>query len=223
MSECEHDVGSRAAPPGAGRAHFPRDGRTSGRAGGGRRAGRGTSGGRIRLAGVLAVPRGRRQRSSVSPRMVLTEFAKSTFGTADKPVLLTGMAVVIVAVAAVAGIAVPAQRPPGRGGRRGARAGRAVAAVILAPAFAPLDLLAPARGAAAGVGVLRTLHRRRGGGLPGPAPPRPDGGRAVPVPGPSRRGCWPLVGRGRLLVAGRRGGRLVARGRARRRRTPAGS
>ncbi len=39
----------------------------------------------------------------LSPQPVV-EFAKNTFGTADKPVLLAGMAVVIAAVAAVAGL-----------------------------------------------------------------------------------------------------------------------
>ena len=93
----------------------------------------------------------------LSPQ-VLTEFAKNTFGTADKPVLLTGMAVVILAVAAVAGLLSRHRERPGVVvvtvlGLLG------FAAVILAPAFAPLDLLAPAAALVAGVGVFRLLHR----------------------------------------------------------------
>jgi DMSO/TMAO reductase YedYZ molybdopterin-dependent catalytic subunit len=93
----------------------------------------------------------------LSPQ-VLTEFAKTTFGTADKMVLLTGMAVVIVAVAAIAGLLSRYQARPGVVtvtvlGLLG------FAAVILAPAFAPLDLLAPAAALVAGVGVFRSLHR----------------------------------------------------------------
>ena len=45
----------------------------------------------------------------------LTEFAKATFGTADKPVLLAGMAVVIACIAALAGLA--SRRHPGPGDR----------------------------------------------------------------------------------------------------------
>ncbi len=87
----------------------------------------------------------------------LTEFAKATFGTADKPVLLGGMAVVIVAVAALAGLA--SRRRPGPGvvvvvvlGVLG------FAAVLFAPAFAPLDVLAPTASLVVGIGVFRWLH-----------------------------------------------------------------
>ena len=48
----------------------------------------------------------------LSPQ-ALTEFAKSAFGTADKPVLLAGMAVVIAAVAAVAGLLARRRAGPG--------------------------------------------------------------------------------------------------------------
>ncbi|GAA1285914.1 molybdopterin-dependent oxidoreductase [Pseudonocardia aurantiaca] len=87
----------------------------------------------------------------------LTEFAKSAFGTADKTVLLAGMAVVIAAVAAGAGLA----------SRRSSTPGAVVvavlgllgfAAVAAMPAFAPLDLLAPAAALAAGLTVMRRLH-----------------------------------------------------------------
>lgn len=87
----------------------------------------------------------------------LTEFAKETFGTADKPVLLGGMAVVIGLVAAAAGLASRLRPTPGVTvvtvlGVLG------FLAVIFAPAFAPLDLVAPAVSLVAGVGVFRLLH-----------------------------------------------------------------
>jgi DMSO/TMAO reductase YedYZ molybdopterin-dependent catalytic subunit len=87
----------------------------------------------------------------------LVEFAKSTFGTADKPVLLVGVGVVLLLVAGAAGLA----------SRRQARPGVVVvvvlgllgiAAVVISPTFAPLDLLAPAAALATGVTVLRKLH-----------------------------------------------------------------
>ena len=87
----------------------------------------------------------------------LTEFAKAAFGTADKPVLLSGMAVVIAAVAALAGLA--SRRRPGPGLAVVAVLGLlGVAAVLSAPVFAPLDLLAPAVSLVTGIGVLRRLH-----------------------------------------------------------------
>lgn len=87
----------------------------------------------------------------------LTEFAKATFGTADKPVLLGGMAVVIAIVAALAGIA--SRRRPGPGLTLVTVLGvLGFLAVIFAPTFSPLDLIAPAVSLAAGVGVFRLLH-----------------------------------------------------------------
>jgi DMSO/TMAO reductase YedYZ molybdopterin-dependent catalytic subunit len=98
----------------------------------------------------------------------LVEFATSTFGTADKTVLLAGVTTVLVAAAALAGLA--ARRRPGP----------AVAVVVLlgvlagaaartAPAFAPLDLLPSVVATVTGVGALRWLHRRMAGGVaPGP-------------------------------------------------------
>ncbi len=87
----------------------------------------------------------------------LTEFAKTTFGTADKPILLSGIAVVIAVVAVLAGIA----------SRRSMRPGLVVvvvlgvlgfAAVAIAPVFSPLDLIAPLVSLAAGVLSFRWLH-----------------------------------------------------------------
>jgi DMSO/TMAO reductase YedYZ molybdopterin-dependent catalytic subunit len=88
----------------------------------------------------------------------LTEFAKATFGTADKPVLLAGMAVVIAAVAAIAGLA--SRRSPGPAvAVLIVLGGLGAAAVVSAPTFAPLDILAPASALAVGVGAIRWLHR----------------------------------------------------------------
>jgi DMSO/TMAO reductase YedYZ molybdopterin-dependent catalytic subunit len=88
----------------------------------------------------------------------LTEFAKTTFGTADKPVLLTGMAVVIAAVAALAGLV--GRRRPARGLVVVALLGLlGLAAVVAAPVFAPADLVAPAVALLAGLAVFAGLHR----------------------------------------------------------------
>jgi DMSO/TMAO reductase YedYZ molybdopterin-dependent catalytic subunit len=102
----------------------------------------------------------------------LTEFAKTTFGTADKPVLLGGMAVVIAAVAAVAGLASRRRRTPGVAVVT-AMGVLGFLAVVLAPVFAPLDLVAPAVSLAVGVGVFRRLHGlalRTYGGVDAPGP-----------------------------------------------------
>lgn len=87
----------------------------------------------------------------------LVEFAKTAFGTADKVVLLAGVGVVLVLVAVGAGLASQRQPRPGVAvvtvlGLLG------LAAVMFSPAFAPLDLLAPAAALASGVTVLRRLH-----------------------------------------------------------------
>ncbi|MFC5952513.1 molybdopterin-dependent oxidoreductase [Pseudonocardia lutea] len=84
-------------------------------------------------------------------------FAKSAFGTADKPVLLAGMAVVLLLVAVAAGLAsrrsvVPAQVVIGILGLAG------IAAVVLGPAFTAADLIAPVVATAAGLWTVRTLH-----------------------------------------------------------------
>lgn len=91
----------------------------------------------------------------------LTEFAKATFGVADKPVLLAGMAVVITVVAAAAGLA----------SRRSATAGLVVltalgalgfAAVGFAPTFTARDLVAPAVALAVGLLVFAGLRASAG-------------------------------------------------------------
>lgn len=113
----------------------------------------------------------------------LTEFAKATFGLADKPVLLGGIAVVSTAVAAAAGLA----------SRRRAVAGLAVVAVLgvlglAAVGFAPVatarDLAAPGAALVAGLLVFAGLHALAVRAY------RPDG--ADHGAGPSRRAV--LVG-----------------------------
>jgi DMSO/TMAO reductase YedYZ molybdopterin-dependent catalytic subunit len=87
----------------------------------------------------------------------LTEFAKVTFGTADKPILLAGMFVVITLVAAGAGLL--SRRRPGPGVTAVVVLGLlGLAAVVFAPTFAPLDLVAPVLSIGAGVAAFRWLH-----------------------------------------------------------------
>ncbi|NMH98010.1 molybdopterin-dependent oxidoreductase [Pseudonocardia sp. K10HN5] len=137
----------------------------------------------------------------------LTEFAKTTFGTADKPVLLGGMAVVIALVAAAAGIA--SRRNPGPGVAVVVVLGvLGFLAVLFVPVFAPLDLVAPLASLLAGVLVFRFLH-----GLAlrtyAAAAAGPSGGPAV-----SRRGVLigssAAVGVGALAAGA--GGLFLGRG-----------
>ncbi|WP_425469144.1 molybdopterin-dependent oxidoreductase [Pseudonocardia hierapolitana] len=87
----------------------------------------------------------------------LVEFAKAAFGTADKPVLLAGMAVVIAGLAALAGIA--SRRHPGPGIAVVVALGvLGLGAVMFEPSFSPLDMLAPTVSLVVGVAVLRWLH-----------------------------------------------------------------
>ncbi|WP_240157452.1 molybdopterin-dependent oxidoreductase [Pseudonocardia broussonetiae] len=131
----------------------------------------------------------------------LVEFAKSAFGTADKPVLLAGMALVLAAAAAGAGLASRARPQPG------VRAITALgllgfAAVALSPAFTPVDLLAPAASAGAGILVLRRLHA-----LAQPRPATAGPGRRSVLAGASgvvAFGALAAGGLGQLL-----GGRLT--------------
>jgi DMSO/TMAO reductase YedYZ molybdopterin-dependent catalytic subunit len=92
----------------------------------------------------------------ISPQW-LVEFAKSAFGTADKPVLLAGMAVVIGLVAVAAGLA-SRQRPTTGVAVVVALGVVGFLAVASAPTFAALDLVAPAVSLAVGVIVFRRLH-----------------------------------------------------------------
>lgn len=143
----------------------------------------------------------------ISPQW-LTEFAKATFGTADKPILLSGMALVILLLSAAAGLASRRDPRPGVGfvvvlGIAG------LVAVYFAPSFAPLDLVAPLASLGVGVVVFRRLHalapRDR---TPDPAPAGSGGGRV------SRRGVLvgttAAVGIGALAAGG--GGLALGRG-----------
>jgi DMSO/TMAO reductase YedYZ molybdopterin-dependent catalytic subunit len=133
----------------------------------------------------------------------LTEFAKTNLGTNDKPVLLVGIFVVITLIAAAAGLA--SRTRPTWGVRVVTAMGViGAAAVIYAPVFAPLDLVAPAVATVAGIVAFRWLHQL---GLRARTP-APDGS------GVSRRtvlvGGSAAVGLGALASAA--GGTLLARG-----------
>jgi DMSO/TMAO reductase YedYZ molybdopterin-dependent catalytic subunit len=93
----------------------------------------------------------------ISPQW-LVEFAKSSFGTADKVVLFAGMAVVIGLLAA--GIGILGRRDESRAVFGIVALGAvAVVAVLAAPTFGLLDLLAPAAALLTGPPVFRALHR----------------------------------------------------------------
>ena len=122
----------------------------------------------------------------------LVEFAKAAFGTADKPVLLAGIAVVLAGVAAVAGLA--SRRQPG------ALVGTVVVlgtlglgAVMFAPSFSPLDVLAPTAALVVGVAVARWLHGLAAGAVRGDGPADP-GRRAVVVRAATAVGVASLAG-----------------------------
>jgi DMSO/TMAO reductase YedYZ molybdopterin-dependent catalytic subunit len=102
----------------------------------------------------------------------LVEFATATFGTADKPVLLLGLGVVLAGVAALAGLAARRAAWPAEA-VVGALGLLAAAAAWTAPSFAQLDLLPQLVAAVAGVFAVRWLHPRlsRAGTVPS-NPPR---------------------------------------------------
>ncbi|MBW0106987.1 molybdopterin-binding protein, partial [Pseudonocardia sp. KRD-291] len=93
----------------------------------------------------------------LSPRPVV-EFATSTFGTADKAVLIAGIVVLLVAIGAVAGLVSRRDERPGAGVLAGLGV-LGVAAVATGSSFGPLDLLAPAAALFAAVWAFRRLHR----------------------------------------------------------------
>ncbi len=123
----------------------------------------------------------------------LVDFAKSAWGTNDKPVLLAGMAVVLLLTAAGAGLLSRERAAPGTRAITGLGL-LGFAAVLFSPAFTPLGLLAPAASAGTGILALRRLHR-----LAAPAAPRSGSG-------PSRRqvllGTSGAIGFGTLAAAG---------------------
>jgi DMSO/TMAO reductase YedYZ molybdopterin-dependent catalytic subunit len=87
----------------------------------------------------------------------LTEFAKNTFGTNDKLVLLAGMFVVITLVGAGAGL-LSRERPNTGVWAIAAMGGLGAAAVYFSPVYAELDLVAPGMSMLAGIGAFRWLH-----------------------------------------------------------------
>ncbi|MFC0544696.1 molybdopterin-dependent oxidoreductase [Kutzneria chonburiensis] len=87
----------------------------------------------------------------------LKEFAVTSFGTADKLVLLSGMAVFLLVVAAAAGLL--SRRSPVPGTVLAVLlGGAAVAAVFSRSDLGQLAILAPAASLGAGVTVFRRLH-----------------------------------------------------------------
>ncbi len=99
----------------------------------------------------------------------LTEFAKTTFGTADKPILLASMLVVILVLAAVAGAL--SRRSPLVATLAVVVMGvLGLAAVVLSPAAAPLWVLPPLAALVAGLLALRLLHRAALRSAPGGGP-----------------------------------------------------
>ncbi len=87
----------------------------------------------------------------------LVEFAKTTFGTDDKLVLLSAMCVVITLVGALAGL-LSRERPNTGAWVLAAMGGLGAAAVYSAPVYARIDLVAPAMAMAGGIGAFCWLH-----------------------------------------------------------------
>ncbi|TVT09133.1 molybdopterin-binding protein, partial [Amycolatopsis bartoniae] len=97
----------------------------------------------------------------------LKDFAVRTFGTHDKLVLLSGMAVVLVVAAALAGVA--SRRSPWPGTVVVALFGvLGIVAVAVRPDLGPVAVLAPLASLVAGVVVFRLLHHAARGTGAGP-------------------------------------------------------
>src|SRR5437764_502010 len=115
----------------------------------------------------------------------LEDFAVRTFGTYDKVVLLSGMAVVIAATGVVAGLISRRSRTPGLllivvlGGVAGV-------AVLTRPTTGSWDVLAPLAALVTSAGTFATLHRLGRPGYSGAyagtgvVTPAGDGSAAVP-------------------------------------------
>ncbi|TDQ49594.1 DMSO/TMAO reductase YedYZ molybdopterin-dependent catalytic subunit [Actinorugispora endophytica] len=143
----------------------------------------------------------------------LKDFAVEAFGTADKPVLLGGMAVVLALFAALAGVL----------GRTAPRAGTAgvvlfaaigVAAALSRPGSGPADALPATLGGLVAAGVLRLLLRASAPAVPGAAPDEGEGSgeeAAGDGPGFDRRRFVMVAGAAAGLSAGAGAvGRLLA-------------
>nr|WP_232327938.1 molybdopterin-dependent oxidoreductase [Kibdelosporangium sp. MJ126-NF4]CEL14997.1 probable sulfite oxidase [Kibdelosporangium sp. MJ126-NF4]CTQ93409.1 probable sulfite oxidase [Kibdelosporangium sp. MJ126-NF4] len=86
------------------------------------------------------------------------DWAIATFGTADKAVLLSGMAVVLLGLAALAGLM--SRRSPAPGTVLAVVVGGlGLIAVMVRPDLGQLAILAPLASLFAGVGVFRLMHR----------------------------------------------------------------
>ncbi|HEY7477547.1 MAG TPA: molybdopterin-dependent oxidoreductase [Actinomycetota bacterium] len=143
----------------------------------------------------------------------IKSFAIRAFGTADKPVLLAGIGVVLVVVAVVVGIASVRRPALAVGGLALLGIVGAVAAVTR-PANGPLAALPSLIGAGAGIGAYAVLRRAAGlapirsSGGDDPAPPIPS----APRPYDRRRFLW--TGAAAVAVAftaDRAGGYLIRR------------
>jgi DMSO/TMAO reductase YedYZ molybdopterin-dependent catalytic subunit len=119
----------------------------------------------------------------------LKEFAVRTFGTYDKLVLLGGMGVAMLVFAVLAGLLSRRSRWPGVI-MAIALGGLAIAAVLVRPDLARIDVLAPVTSLIVGVGVFLWLHGWR--------TPEPATGR--------RQFLWATAG---VVIAGV-GGQLLA-------------
>jgi len=87
----------------------------------------------------------------------LIEFAKTTFGTDDKLVLVGGLFVVVTLLGAVAGL-LSRERPNTGAWALAAMGGFGAAAVYTAPVYARVDLVAPAMAMLGGIGAFCWLH-----------------------------------------------------------------
>ena len=83
----------------------------------------------------------------------LIEFAKTTFGTEDKLVLVGGLFVVVTLLGAVAGL-LSRERPNTGAWALAAMGGFGAAAVYSAPVYARVDLVAPAMAMLGGIGAF---------------------------------------------------------------------
>ncbi|MQA60806.1 MAG: molybdopterin-dependent oxidoreductase [Actinophytocola sp.] len=88
----------------------------------------------------------------------LTDFAKNAFGTANKLVLLAGMAIVLALLALLAGV-LSRRRPAGGIALIVGLGVVGMAAVLTRPEVSPLAVLAPLSSIAAGALVFGWLHR----------------------------------------------------------------
>ena len=117
------------------------------------------------------------------------EWAVHTFGTADKPVLLTAVAVVTVLAAAAAGV-VARRRPTAGMVLLVVLAALAAAAALTRPAGVPQDIAPAVVAALAGVLVLTWLRGLVGAGAGAGEEATPDaraGGAAYPTSAPAAR------------------------------------